>query len=725
MHDHQHQHVLLTMAVALSTGVFLTALARRLRWPAILLLLCGGMLLGPHGVGMVSPASLGGGLKVLVSLLVGVILFEGGLTLDLAGYRRGSRVILRLLSVGALVTWLGATTALWLLTGFSAAQCLIIASLVIVTGPTVIGPLLKRVRVTERLHHILHWEGVLIDPIGVFIAVLCFEALALGRGSDALLDFAVRIGSGLGIGVASGWLLAVALKRGWIAREMQGAGTLAGAVALFGLAEATAAEAGLLAVTVAGLVIGWQRPVDLSRIRHFKGEITEISIGVLFVLLSARLDPSQFSKLGVAGLGAVAAVVLLVRPLAVGLSTWGSELSSKERLFLSWVAPRGIVAASMASLFAIELEALGAPRPRFVESFTFAVIIGTILLQGSTAGWLAGRLDLLRRQPSGWLLVGAHDLNRRLARELRRAGHAVLLVDTNRRQVRRAQDEQLPTMLADVFDVEAIRAHPSMVRIGNLLAATPNDELNQQISRRWRRVLGDDHCFSGWGDKSTAAMTHELEAGMARMVLSHNPPVGGVPLVAIDAEGMCLVEAGEAPRDETPHLWLVREGSLFALALHDDLVLDLPEGSSAVDVLESLVDLAQTRLGLRRDETAGALEALMQRERAMPTLLGHGIAVPHLFLPHLEHPHCLLARLPQATRWLESEEGVDLVILLLSPADDEHAHLAMLADMARRLSDPTRSWATAGITEVVEELRRPPLVPLSQTDRPARPRPEV
>ena len=204
MHEHDVQLVLQTVAIALSVGVLLIAVAKRLGAPSILLLLAGGVALGPMGLAVVQPHSLGDGLRVIVSLLVGVILFEGGLTLDLAGYRRGSRVIKLLLTVGAAVTWLGTAAALWALTGFGFAHCVVIASLVIVTGPTVIGPLLKRVRVNERLHHILQWEGVLIDPVGVFIAVLCFEALALGRGGDALLDFALRIGTGLGLGVVGG-----------------------------------------------------------------------------------------------------------------------------------------------------------------------------------------------------------------------------------------------------------------------------------------------------------------------------------------------------------------------------------------------------------------------------------------------------------------------------------------------------------------------------------------
>jgi len=698
MHEHDVQLVLQTVAIALSVGVLLIAVAKRLGAPSILLLLAGGVALGPMGLAVVQPHSLGDGLRVIVSLLVGVILFEGGLTLDLAGYRRGSRVIKLLLTVGAAVTWLGTAAALWALTGFGFAHCVVIASLVIVTGPTVIGPLLKRVRVNERLHHILQWEGVLIDPVGVFIAVLCFEALALGRGGDALLDFALRIGTGLGLGVVGGIILSAALRRRWIPTEMGGAGTLAGAVAIFAAAETTAAEAGLLAVTVAGLWVGWRRPVDLTGIRHFKGEITEIAIGVLFIVLSARLDPRQFLELGVPGLLAVAAVMLMVRPAAVWLCTLGSQLSMRERAFLGWVAPRGIVAASMASLFAIELEVMGHAQPRFVESFTYAVIIATIVFQASTAKGVARRLGVLQAHRSGWLVVGANGFGRAFAHMLITRDLPYLLVDTNRALVERARQEGLRVVHADAFDVEAIRREPAMAELGHLFATTANHELNQRLLEAWSSTLDPTQRHASLPGKDGVALrpatiAYELERGTARLVSGPRPSEDAVALASLDADGFMTGPTV----DGLGALWLVRNGSLFAQALMDEVTLQPSPGATATGVVQQMLELVGSGVSLPPAVVKAATDALRHRDAATGTLLGRGIAVPHLFLPGIERPHCIMARLDTPTVWVEGEPPVDLVVLLLSPADDESAHLALLADMARHFiaNDPQRHDLTA------------------------------
>jgi NhaP-type Na+/H+ or K+/H+ antiporter len=396
--------MLLSVGLAFAAGIPLVTIARRIGLPPILLLTAAGVLIGPGVLGdaaLVDPADLGRGLEVLVALAVGLILFEGGLTLDRGVLREAPVVITRLLTVGVFVTLLVGTLALVFLADRPWREALLGASLVVVTGPTVIGPLLKRVRLNERLHGILHWEGVVIDPIGVFVALLCFEIAMSDEsgGLTAVVDLVVRVLGGSIIGIIGGRFLLWLHRRDLMPDDLTNVFTLSVAVGVFTVAESIRSEAGVLAATVAGYTLGFQRPERLRHLRAFKEEIVFLLIGALFILLAGRLDFERFESFGMGGLLAVLAMMFVARPLSIVLCTWGSELGWNERTFLAWVAPRGIVAASMASLFALALERANPDDVGFVETFTWSVILATILLQATTAGPLAGLLGLRRKHP--------------------------------------------------------------------------------------------------------------------------------------------------------------------------------------------------------------------------------------------------------------------------------------------------------------------------------------
>ena len=382
--------MLLSVGLAFAAGIPLVTIARRIGLPPILLLTAAGVLIGPGVLGeaaLVDPADLGRGLEVLVALAVGLILFEGGLTLDRGVLREAPVVITRLLTVGVFVTLLVGTLALVFLADRPWREALLGASLVVVTGPTVIGPLLKRVRLNERLHGILHWEGVVIDPIGVFVALLCFEIAMSDEsgGLTAVVDLVVRVLGGSIIGIIGGRILLWLHRRDLVPADLTNVFTLSVAVGVFTVAESIRSEAGVLAATVAGYTLGFQRPERLRHLRAFKEEIVFLLIGALFILLAGRLDFERFESFGVGGLFAVLAMMFVARPLSIVLCTWGSDLGWNERTFLAWVAPRGIVAASMASLFALALERANPDDVGFVETFTWSVILATILLQATTA----------------------------------------------------------------------------------------------------------------------------------------------------------------------------------------------------------------------------------------------------------------------------------------------------------------------------------------------------
>lgn len=681
--------------------------ARRLGLPAIVLLLVGGLALGPSGAGLVQPSDLGYGLGPVVSLCVGLILFEGGLNLDLSGFRTAPAVIRRLLSIGVIVTWAGVATALWLLAGQTFLDGVVVASLVIVTGPTVIAPLLRRIRVTERLTHILHWEGVLIDPIGVFIALLCFEGLVQDTGGMAFADLSLRVVAGMLIGLAGGWLIEMCLVRRLVPHDMINMFILGMAVLIFGATEALISEGGLLSVTVAGFRLGMKRPPWLKEIRAFKTEIAEVCIGTLFMLLAARLDLTKFADLGLGGLLAVVTVMVVIRPISVILCTWGLGVSVRERAFLGWVAPRGIVAASMASLFAITLERSGQQTtlsPAFVETFTWSVIAGTILVQGLSAGLVARWLGLQRPEPTGWLVVGAHDLGRAVARFLTSKGVEVSIMDSDRRRIRRASEEGLIAVEGDAREQQTIDHHPALQQVGYVLAITDNSELNYVICQRWAEHLGPDHVFR-WQTPGAKAgeedsvhggraiwsglprpslLGAELANGEARLAVrmieqdSDTPP--GQPLLWLN-DGEVDLANGAAPEIGATVLSVDREADFLLRSLHHELVLKL-SATSPEQVLRVMMEaVVQHHPNV---PLPTVIQDLLEREQGMPSALGHEVAVPHAYVPHLQRRICVLARLEQGIAW-QAPDGapVRLVFLLLSPQGDPDGHLATLADVAR------------------------------------------
>lgn len=719
--------MLQTVAAAISLGVILIVVARRIGVPAIVLLLAGGVLAGPAVLGqhaLVKPDSLGDGLGVIVHLAVGLILFEGGMTLDLSGYRTAPRMIKRLLSTGVLVTWGGAAALCWQFGGLELKYAVLAGSMVIVTGPTVIAPLLKRIGVNEKVHSILHWEGVLIDPIGVFIAVLCFEVVVSGvTGSEAAMGLLLRVVSGVGLGVAGGYGLAVVSRTKLIPEDMTNVFALATAVAVFELAEIVRPEAGLLSVTIAGFVFGAAGTHRVKQVREFKAELTDLLIGTLFILLSARLSFDQFVEFGLAGAACVLGVMFVVRPLAIMICSRGLDLSRSERLFLAWVAPRGIVAASLASLFALSITRTGDPdAARFVETFVYSVIITTIVVQGLTAGPLARMLGVKRQRPTGWLIVGAHHFGMRIAEFLEAGGIRATLVDTNRRAIREAEQRGLTAIAADAR-AEDLAARPELHGVGNLLALTDNEDLNIRVCQTWREVLDPDRCFrcdpAGRGDEHAAGeapdageivwtrlprpslLAGELQRGQASLIGSEQPQdaIASVATPVATLHGDELVFAGPetiedrgatSADDTEPKpmrvLYLQRTVEHLLWSLRPELVIDVEPGdlrSLFTQIVDAMVRVVP---GLSREET---IRELLDRESAFPTVLGHGVALPHAYTSSIDGRLCAIARVSGGgMRFGESDgEPVRLVFALISPVGDPEGHLASLAEIARLVVD--------------------------------------
>ncbi len=489
------------LAIALVAGTVSFFLSKKTNIAPIVFFIILGIALGPSFLGVLEPDALGKTLNSIVFLGVAIILFEGGLTLDYSGYKKAIKPIVYLLSLGVIISWLVNAVFIYWLFNFSFIFSLFCSSLIIVTGPTVITPILRRININKKIFNILHWEGVLIDPIGVFLAILCFEILISGGAgtSEAFFSLIVRLGSGFAVGSFFGFLAITVIRKRWLVAEMRNAFTLSIAILTFVICDNIASESGLLGVIVCGLFIGIKKDQDIEEIKRFKLEITEILIGILFILLAANLNLSNFNLFGTKGLILLALIILVTRPFNIFASTIKSNLKFNEKLFLSWISPRGIVVASMASLFYIALKDNEnfSDEAWFVETFTFSVIIITVLFQGLSAGLVAKGLKINQFENKEWVIVGIHELSAKVSDYLISLKQEVILLDNNLQQVNYYKNQgynclHLNALSNDIFE------DTKFFSTTHLLALTDNLELNALICQHWKVLLNKENLFR-WG----------------------------------------------------------------------------------------------------------------------------------------------------------------------------------------------------------------------------------
>jgi len=483
---------LVSLASVVALGGIAQWIAWRIRLPSILLLLLMGLIAGPV-IHLINPDRLVGSLLTpFVSLAVAVILFEGGLSLNLAELRGSGPVVWRLVTLGVAATWAVATLAAHYVVGFDARMSALVGAILVVTGPTVVLPLLREVRPSGAVAAILKWEGIVIDPIGALFAVVVFEAVVASPGlaaSHFAIDLLKTALAGTLVGVIAAGILVIGLRRYWLPDTLQIPVTLALISAAFTGANAIEAEAGLFAVTAMGVALANQRFADMHLISEFKEHLGTVLLAVLFILLSARLDLSQVRTMGWSGAAFVVILIVVGRPLSVWVSTLGSSTSRSERFFLMCMAPRGIVAASVASIFALRLEASGHREATLLVPLTFTTIIGTVLCYGFAAGRVARRLGLAAPNPQGVLFIGGGTPARVMAEALQSAGFHVLLVDSNPEKIAAARLAGLPTWFGNVFSEEFLD-DVDLSAVGRMLALTANDEVNILAARRLTRVFG-------------------------------------------------------------------------------------------------------------------------------------------------------------------------------------------------------------------------------------------
>lgn len=493
-----NQETLLIIAGSFAVCTFCQWLAWRVKLPAIIFLLLAGIIAGPV-LQIFDPEQLMGDLFFpFVSLSVAIILFEGSLTLKFREIPGLQSVVRNMLSFGLVITWLITTVAARFAIGISWELAFLFGAITVVTGPTVIAPLLRTVRPTAPVANILRWEGIVIDPIGASLAVLVYEFIISGGGQQAwgntLLTFTGIIVAGGCVGVGCGYCFGLVLRNHWLPEFLQNVATLGLVFFSFVLADTLQAESGLVAVTVLGMWLANMPGVDLEEILEFKESLSVLLISLLFLMLAARLDIASLKEIGWAAVLVFLAVQFLARPLNILFSTLGSQLSLPERYLLAWIAPRGIVAASIASLFAIKLEQIGFADARFLIPLTFTVIIGTVLLQSTTARPIARRLGVALPEPRGFLIIGANLVAREIARALAEHDVRVLLADTGLENVRKARSEGLDAYHGNPLSVHIDR-RMHLTGIGRMLALAPYESENISAVMHYRMELGRNSVY--------------------------------------------------------------------------------------------------------------------------------------------------------------------------------------------------------------------------------------
>lgn len=480
-------------------GMLCQWLAWRIKLPAIVFLLLAGIVIGPV-LGWLDPDAVFGHLLFpVVSLGVALILFEGGLTLKLDEIRGLARVVRNLVTVGTVIS--GATTALAThhLVGFSWEVATLFGALMVVTGPTVIVPMLRTVRPVASVASVLRWEGIVIDPLGALLTVVVFnfivsshEAPDLGR---IVLTFAKTIAVGATIGGAAGYLLGLVLGRHWLPEYLHNVVTFNLVLGVFIAANALAHEGGLLAVTAMGMVLGNMRDVRVQDILDFKETLSLLIISALFIVLAARIELDAFTQLGWGALGVLLIIQFVGRPLKVLVSAIGSSLSWRERVLIAWMGPRGVVAAAIAALFALRLQELGYAEALPVVPLAFSVIIGTVLLQGATSRFIASLLGVAEPEPNGLLIIGANPVARAVGAALAEKGFEVRLADSSWDNVRAARMQGLKTYHGNPISDHADR-HLDLVGIGRLLGLSDLDDLNALAALRYRTEFGAGEIYA-------------------------------------------------------------------------------------------------------------------------------------------------------------------------------------------------------------------------------------
>lgn len=494
-------------------GILAQWVAWKLKIPAILPLILIGLFVGPistllseDGTKWLEPIWNGDeglfpgeSLFYFVSLAIAVVLFEGGLTLRKKEVSNIGPVILKLITVAVIITFIGAGMAAHWIFGLSWQISFLFAALIIVTGPTVIAPILRNIPLKKDISSVLRWEGILIDPIGALVAVLVFEFIRIEDGHDftsrALMEFGRIVLFGFTFGFAFAHALVYAIKKHVIPHYLLNVFTLAVVIGVFILADTFAHESGLLAVVIMGMVMGNINLPNLKELLYFKESLSILLVSILFILLAANMQVEEMMLVfDQKALILFAVIVFVLRPLGVFLSSIKSGFTFQEKLFISWVGPRGIVAAGIASLFGLKLARQGVPGAEYITPLVFMVVLGTVLLNATTARYIAKLLGVFLKDSKGILIIGASSISRLIAKYLSDNERHVVLIDSNPDNIRKARDLDIEAIEESVYSDDLLN-NIELNDIGYIMAMTGNSDINKTAITKFSRQFGEKGAF--------------------------------------------------------------------------------------------------------------------------------------------------------------------------------------------------------------------------------------
>lgn len=557
------------IATVVGVGVGAQWLANRARIPSILLLLAAGLIVGP-GFGIVNPAEQFGPLLFpLVSLGVGLLLFEGGLELSFRGLEVGRSTVLRLVTIGVLLTWIVGWLSITVLFDITQGEAAVLAAVLVVSGPTVVLPLLGHVRPRQRLANILRWEAILIDPVGATLAVVVLEAVVRQDGdtTHAALEVAATglVGVAIGAAFASGLLAAV--SRHWISDHLHSSVGLATVVVAFTLANSIYPEAGLFTTTTMGIVMANQRQVPVGHIADFGAQLGPLILAGLFITLGASIEPGALDDVLLPSLVLLAVLLGVARPLTVLAGTVGTDLARNERLFLTAIAPRGVVAAAVASLFALDLTEADRPFPELVP-VTFVVIVGSVLVTGLGARPAARRLRIDEVRPRGIALLGNQPWLLDLAGMLVDLDVPVLLLDPeSSERTREVAATRGFLVFPHQLDSDHLGEALAGVGVGQALVASTSAEINTFAVDRLAALVGRANVFRLAADEVEGTAP---SGGTERAAAGRQPFREGITQKGIDAlwakGGRLAINDGPVDTTEGVDLVFIDEATRASVA---------------------------------------------------------------------------------------------------------------------------------------------------------------
>ncbi|AQQ54356.1 cation:proton antiporter [Planococcus lenghuensis] len=479
-------------------GIFSQWLAWLFRLPAIVLMAIAGLIAGPL-LGIISPEeSFGELFRPFISLAVGIILFEGSLNLNFREIRGFNRPVIRLVTVGAFVTWVAGSLAAHYIAGLSLPVAFVIGGLFIVTGPTVIMPLLRQAKLKPRPAALLKWEGIIVDPFGALLALFAYHSLLFIEGEVTAGSFGLFFLASLFaalVGAGAGWILGQMFERGKVPEYLKAPVVFAVVLFTFALSDAIMHETGLLAVTAMGVIMANMNISSIGDMRHFKENISVLLIASVFIMLTASLSVDVLISIFDWGIIAFVLVVLfVVRPLAVGIATIGTDLTWKERVLVGWIAPRGIVALTVSGYFASVLLEAGYPDAEILTALTLALVFSTVVAHGFSIGWVARKLDLAFSDEPGVLFVGANLFTTKLAVLLKEMNKRVLIMDRSWGRLQAARQAGVPTYAGEVLS-EHTEYDIDITPFPTLVAATEIDSYNALVVNNFVPDFGRENLY--------------------------------------------------------------------------------------------------------------------------------------------------------------------------------------------------------------------------------------